>query len=127
MGFPGSSVVKNHLQHRKCTLDPWVRKIPCRRRWQLTPVFLPGRSHGQRSLAGYSLCMRVCSPRVHKGISQNLATKTNNRYIHADTYNYYKTCSKLHCSVHTTRTNPCLQNTNSYIKVRQSRLSQIIS
>ena len=32
--------------------DPWVRKIPWRRRWQPTPVFLPGESHGQRSPAG---------------------------------------------------------------------------
>ena len=35
-------------------LDPWRRKIPWRRKWQLTPVFLPGKSHGQRSLTGYS-------------------------------------------------------------------------
>ena len=35
--------------------DPWVRKIPWRRKWQPTPVFLPGKSHGQRSLAGCSL------------------------------------------------------------------------
>jgi len=35
--------------------DPWVRKIPWRREWQPTPVFLPGKSHGQRSLVGYSL------------------------------------------------------------------------
>ena len=34
--------------------DPWVGKIPWRRAWQPTPVFLPGASHGQRSLAGYS-------------------------------------------------------------------------
>ena len=33
---------------------PWVGKIPWRRAWQPTPVFLPGESHGQRSLAGYS-------------------------------------------------------------------------
>ena len=33
--------------------DPWVRKIPWRRKWQPTPVFLPGEFHGQRSLAGY--------------------------------------------------------------------------
>ena len=39
--------------------DPWVRKIPWRRKWQLTLVFLPGKSHGQRSLVGYS-------PRGHK-------------------------------------------------------------
>ena len=35
--------------------NPWVRKIPWRRKWQCTPVLLPGKSHGQRSLAGYSL------------------------------------------------------------------------
>ena len=35
-------------------MDPWVRKIPWRRAWQPTPVFLLGESHGQRSLAGYS-------------------------------------------------------------------------
>ena len=34
--------------------DPWVGKIPWRRKWQPTPVFLPGESHGQRSLVGYS-------------------------------------------------------------------------
>ena len=33
---------------------PWFRKIPWRRRWQPPPVFLPGESHGQRSLVGYS-------------------------------------------------------------------------
>ena len=35
--------------------DPWVGKIPWRRKWQPTPVFLPGESHGQRSLVGYRL------------------------------------------------------------------------
>ena len=33
--------------------DPWVRKIPWRRAWKPTPVFLPGESHGQRILMGY--------------------------------------------------------------------------
>ena len=41
-------------QCRRCRFDPWVGKIPCRRKWQCTPVFLPGESHGQRRLAGYS-------------------------------------------------------------------------
>ena len=36
------------------TRKPWVRKIPWRRTWQSTPVFLPGEFHGQRSLVGYS-------------------------------------------------------------------------
>ena len=35
-------------------LNLWVRKIPWRRKWQLTPVFWPGKSHGQRRLVGYS-------------------------------------------------------------------------
>ena len=39
-------------QFRRCGFDPWVGKIPWRRKWQPTPVFLPGKSHGQRSLAG---------------------------------------------------------------------------
>ena len=34
--------------------EPWVEKIPWRRAWQHTPVFLLGESHGQRSLVGYS-------------------------------------------------------------------------
>ena len=34
--------------------DPWVRKIPWRRAWKPTPVFLPGESHGRRSLVGCS-------------------------------------------------------------------------
>ena len=42
--------------HPKCWrpgFNPWVGKIPRRRKWQPTPVFWPGESHGQRSLADY--------------------------------------------------------------------------
>ena len=41
------------LQCRRREFDHWVGKIPWRRAWQPTPVFLSGESHGQRSLAGY--------------------------------------------------------------------------
>ena len=41
-------------QCKRHGFDPWVRKIPWRREWQPTLVFLPGKSHGQRSLVGYS-------------------------------------------------------------------------
>ena len=55
MGFPGGASGKNPTcQCRRCRFDPWVRKIPWRRIQQPTPVFLPGESHGQRSLVGYS-------------------------------------------------------------------------
>ena len=40
-------------QFRRRGFSPWVRKIPWRKKWQRTPVFLPGKSHGQRSLVGY--------------------------------------------------------------------------
>ena len=39
---------------RRCRFNLWVWKIPWRRKWQPTPVFLPGKSCGQRSLVGYS-------------------------------------------------------------------------
>ena len=38
----------------RCRFSQWIGKIPWRRAWQPTPVFLPGESHGQRSLAVYS-------------------------------------------------------------------------
>ena len=41
-------------RRKRCELDPSVGKIPWSRTWQPTPVFLPGKFHGQRRLAGYS-------------------------------------------------------------------------
>ena len=42
------------LQRGRPGFDPWVGKISWRRKWQPTPVFLPGKSHGRRNLVGYS-------------------------------------------------------------------------
>ena len=57
MDFPGGASGKGPTyQRRKCKgrgFNAWVGKIPWRRAWQPTPVFLPGESHGQRSLARY--------------------------------------------------------------------------
>ena len=53
--FPGGSVVKNlpaNEGEAEDVFDSWVGKIPLTRKWQPTPVFLPGKSLGQRSLAG---------------------------------------------------------------------------
>ena len=49
-----AQTVKNLSAMGRPRFNPWVGKIHLRREWQLTPVFLPGKSHGQRSLAGYS-------------------------------------------------------------------------
>ena len=56
LSFSGGLVVKNlpAMRCRSHGFDHWVRKIPWRRKWQPTPVFMPGKSHGQRSLVGYS-------------------------------------------------------------------------
>ena len=49
---------------RRCSFHPWAGKIPWRRKWQPPPVFLPGESHGQRSLG------RLQSMRSQKSVSQ---------------------------------------------------------
>ena len=67
-GFPGSVGGKEPAcQCRRHLFDPWVGKIPWRRAWQPTPLFLPRESHGQRSLVGYS-------PWGHKELDMTEAT-----------------------------------------------------
>ena len=48
-------------RHSSRGFDLWVGKIPGRRKWQSTPELLPGKSHGQRTLAGYSLIQLIQS------------------------------------------------------------------
>ena len=52
MGFPVALVVKNLPPMQRLRFNPWVGKIPWRRAWKPTPVFLSGEC--QRSLVGYS-------------------------------------------------------------------------
>ena len=64
-GFSGGSAVeKLPANARRPRFHPCVQKIPWRRKWQPTPIFLPGKSHGQRSLAG-------CSPWGCKELDMN--------------------------------------------------------
>ena len=58
-------------QCRRFEFDPWVRKIPWRRKRQPTPVFLPGKSYRQGSLVGYSPW----------GLKESDRTKLQNRSI----------------------------------------------
>ena len=55
LDFPSGASGKEHTcqcsRHKRHRFSPWVRKIPWRRAWQPTPVFLPGESHRLRSLA----------------------------------------------------------------------------
>jgi len=56
MGLPqwlrGKELTCQYRRHRRYGFDPWVGKIPWKRKGQLTPVFLPGESHGERNLVG---------------------------------------------------------------------------
>ena len=66
-GFPRWLSGKESARSRRHEFNPWVgkiQKIPWRRKWQPTAVFLPGESHGQRSLVGYSSWGRKESDRT---------------------------------------------------------------
>ena len=64
MGFPDGAVDKESTyqcrRHKRHRFDPRIKKIPWRRKWQSTAVFLPGTSHGQRSLADTTQQARGC-------------------------------------------------------------------
>ena len=64
--------VKNLPANAGDTGDPWIGKIPWRRKWQPIPAFVPGESHGQRSLVGYSPWARKKSD-----MTEHLSTHTH--------------------------------------------------
>ena len=68
LGFPGGTSGKEPRcqcrRHKRCSFNPWVKKIPWRRAWQPTPVFLPGESHGQRKLVCHGLWGRKVSDMI---------------------------------------------------------------
>ena len=108
-------------QCRRCKrhrFDPWVRRIPWRRKWQPIPVFLPGKFHGQRSLAG-------CSPRVAK-VGQDWAHKDTDRHTAVSTYAPQDTQSVSEtpqCSFHP---NPWLQ-LNTLLATGMSRQLRLMT
>ena len=74
-GFPGGSDGKEPACHcRRCRFDPQAWKISWRRKWHPTPVFLPGKPHGQRSLVGYS-------PWGCKKVGRDLVTKQQQKSL----------------------------------------------
>ena len=81
-GFPGGASDKESAcqcrRHKRCGSDPWVGKIPWRRKWHPTPVLLPGKCHGQRSLAGYS-------PQGHRESDVTERTHTAYKTAHNNT------------------------------------------
>ena len=65
-------------RHKRCRYNPWVGKIPWKRKWQPTPVFLPGEFHGQRSQVG-------CSPWGHKELDTTEQLTHTHTHTHTHT------------------------------------------
>ena len=99
MGFPGSSVGKESVckaGDKRSRFDPWVRKIPWRRAWQPTPVFLPGESYGQRRLG----LQTIGSQRVRHDWNNWPQTHTSNPIMRASWPNYIHKAPSLKISSH---------------------------
>jgi len=88
--------------------NPWVGKIAWSRKWQLNPVFLPGESHGQRSLAGYSpggrqeldMTVRHTDTQTHTDTHTHTHTHTHTD-THTDTHTQTHTHTDTHTQTHT--------------------------
>ena len=87
-GLPGGpSGKESACQCRRCKrrrFDPWVGKIPWNRKWQPTPILLPGKFHRQRSLVG-------CSPWGYKVSDLTEATERAHTYTHTHTHTHTHT------------------------------------
>ena len=74
---------------RRCRFDPWIRKVPWRRKWQPAPVFLPGKSHAWRSLECYSPW----------GSKESDTASWLSMHIHRDIYIYVYTNDVTLCTL----------------------------
>ena len=84
------------LQCRRFEFDPRVGKIPWRRKWQPTPVFLPGKCHGQRNLEGYP------KPWGHKEWNTTLNNNHKKKKQKQQPQTYIKSRSSLFFKSHNT-------------------------
>ena len=79
--FPGGTSGKEsacqYRRHQRCEFDPWVAKIPWSRKWQPSPVFLPGKFQGRQSRMCYSPWGRkesnMTEPSCNKGNAEEIA------------------------------------------------------
>ena len=80
-GARGKEPTRQYRRLQKGGFNPWVRKILWRRAQQPTPVFLPGESHGQRTLEGYS-------PQGHRDLNMSEVTQQQQQHICVHVYIY---------------------------------------
>ena len=126
-GFPGGSAVKNLPANAGDTGDMVLipeEEIPWRRKWPPTPVFLPGKFHGQRSMAGYSPwgCKESTRLSVQANIILKPPTSPGCRVEHRHLgFSYTPTCfpglspiTKLQSLTHTLQDFPRMPALSSY-------------
>ena len=108
-GFPCGSVVKNLPGNAGDTKNR-IGKIPWSRKWEPTPLFFPGESHGQSSLVGYSLqhCKESDTTEVteHAGTRQGQLTEKNSRDLGGTQTHCYRAPVTLSYSL---KSSPCMQ------------------
>ena len=90
--IPGGTIGKESTcqcqRHKRCKFDPWVERLPWRKTWQPTAVFLSGKFQGQRSLAGYSPWGCKSQTRLSNWTAKTL---TNTTCTHTHTYTHTHT------------------------------------
>ena len=107
--FLAAQTVKDPPACRRPRFDPWVGEIPWRRAWQPTTVFLPGESHGQRSLVGRSPWGRKESDMTERIRARMRACTHTHAHMHAHvhahthehTCTHAHTCTRAHTCMHT--------------------------
>ena len=111
MGFPwqydGKVSVCQCRRCKRCGFNPWNGKIPQSRKWQPTPVFLPGKFHGQGSLAGYS-------PWDHKELNMTERLSTYTHYYYTRYFDGIYFVPDMHHALRNIRYNNNLPRVNSF-------------
>ena len=95
-------MIKRLPTRQETGFDPWVRKNPWRRQWHPTPVLLPGKFHGQRSLVGYSPWGRKESDmteRLHFHFTQSCSLRVQQHYCCSVTKSCPTLCDSVNCSI----------------------------
>ena len=117
-GVSGKEPACQFRRHRKCVFDTWVAKIPQRRAWQHTPVFLPGKLHEQKSLVG-------CNPQGHKELDMTEAIQhTRRRIFIKDVLLLIISLTFLFMSVHLFFKQRSKINQSNLLKIGQRMMSQ---
>ena len=98
---------------RRHGFNPWVRRIPWSRKWQPTPIFLPGKSHRQTSLVGY----RPSGCKESDTTKRICTRKHTHTHTHTHTHRRLEACSDISsiCLLHVTS---CLNDYPSLLPVQ---------